>query len=272
MDTERLIHALAKNVEPVRPLARPAQRTIVWAAVAVAYLAMLVLVMSPRGDLSARMSEPRFLIEQTAALLTGLAAAGAAFATVVPGYRRTTVWLPLVPLSVWVGTVGFGAAQEYALAGAAVLVWQLDWACVGAILGRGRCTGSGDGCNAAARRPSSTPCQRGFRSSGSGRPRQSRCVSVSSPQLEPDPAVLALRDGSRSCDCRRGRGRAHPAVAATQSGVAPGVSSLHIVRRRPMVGISLRSVRGTGRLQATQAAGRVTCDAPLFSCCLAPLC
>src|SRR5688572_28608827 len=106
MDTERFIHALAEDVEPVRRLARPAQRTIVWAAVTVAYLAVLVLVMSPRGDLGAKVSEPRFLIEQTAALLTGLAAAAAAFATVVPGYRGTTVWLPMVPLSVWVGTVG----------------------------------------------------------------------------------------------------------------------------------------------------------------------
>ena len=128
MDTDRLIHTLAENVQPVTPLRPPLVRMTVWAAVAVVYLAVLVAVMSPREDLGRRMQEPRFLIEQGAALLTGLSAAVAAFATVVPGYPRRVLLLPLVPLSVWVGTVTVGAVGEYAASGAGVLVWQLDWA------------------------------------------------------------------------------------------------------------------------------------------------
>jgi hypothetical protein len=134
MDTDRLIHTLAENVQPVTPLRPPLVRMTVWAAVAVVYLAVLVAVMSPREDLGRRMQEPRFLIEQGAALLTGLSAAVAAFATVVPGYPRRVLWLPLVPLSVWVGTVTVGAVGEYAASGAGVLAWQLDWACVRTIL------------------------------------------------------------------------------------------------------------------------------------------
>jgi hypothetical protein len=134
MDTEQLIHELSKNVEPVRPLHRPWLRTAAWAVMAAIYLLLLIAVMSPRQDLSVRMQDPRFLIEQSAALLTGLTAAAAAFASVVPGYRRGVVLLPLLPLSIWVGTVAMGALQEYTQVGGGVLGWQLDWACVGTIL------------------------------------------------------------------------------------------------------------------------------------------
>jgi hypothetical protein len=134
MDTERLIHELSKSVEPVKPLNRPWRRTSAWALMTALYLLLLIVSMSPRQDLATRMQDPRFLIEQTAALLTGLTAAAAAFATVVPGYPRTVMLLPLGPLLLWVGVVTVGALQEYAQVGGAVLGWQLDWGCVGAIL------------------------------------------------------------------------------------------------------------------------------------------
>jgi hypothetical protein len=134
MDTETLIRSLAEKVEPVRPLRSPWRRTAAWAAIAAIYLVVLVAVMSPRSDLSARMQEPGFLFEQTAALLTGLAAAVAAFASVVPGARRRMALLPLVPLLLWLGTVTVGAAQEYSLAGGGALAWRADWACVATVL------------------------------------------------------------------------------------------------------------------------------------------
>jgi hypothetical protein len=134
METDRLIRALAEDLRPVRPLERPWRRTIAWAALAFVYLAALVLVNAPREDLGARMREPLFLLEQAAALLTGLAAASAAFATVVPGYGRGAVLWPLAPLSVWIGTVGIVALREYGQGGAGVLAVQADWACVGTII------------------------------------------------------------------------------------------------------------------------------------------
>lgn len=136
MGTDQLMRSLAENVRPVRPLSRPWLRTIAWAAVSALYLAVLVVVMSPRTDLGARMQDSRFVIEQVAALLTGLTASTAAFATVVPGYgdpRRVTL-LPVVLLAVWIGTVAVGAQQEYVQFGGGVLAQQLDWACVGTIL------------------------------------------------------------------------------------------------------------------------------------------
>jgi hypothetical protein len=134
MDTERLIYELSTNLEPVRPLHRPWLRTTAWAAVAAIYLLLLIVVMSPREDLGRRMRDPRFLFEQASALATGLAAAGVAFATVVPGYRSSLILLPLAPLSVWIGTVALGALEEFVHAGGGVLTWQADWPCVATIL------------------------------------------------------------------------------------------------------------------------------------------
>jgi hypothetical protein len=134
METERFIRTLADNVEPVRPLGRPWRRTLLWTALGAVYLVVLVWLMSVRDDLGARMHDPRFLIEQAAALLTGVTAAVAAFATVVPGHRRRAVWLALVSAAVWVAIVAQGALRDLQLAGRGDMVFQADWGCVWTIL------------------------------------------------------------------------------------------------------------------------------------------
>ena len=134
MDTDDVIRSLAASVRPVRTLRPPWVRTFVWASVAVAYLAVLVLFSSPRADLGDRMGDPRFLFEQGAALLTGVGAAAAALATAIPGYSRRVMLLPVAPMAAWVGTVAAGAAQEYARDGAGVLAGPFGWACLGAVL------------------------------------------------------------------------------------------------------------------------------------------
>ena len=135
VDTEQLIRTLALDVEPVRPLGRPSLRAAAWAAGAVLYLGVLILVMSPRDDLGARIQDPRFLIEQLAALLMGVTAAAAALASVVPGFPRRVLLLPLAPLAAWLGVIGFGAVQDIQLSGlGAGLFLQADWRCVATIL------------------------------------------------------------------------------------------------------------------------------------------
>jgi hypothetical protein len=134
MDTERLIRSLVDNLTPVRPLRRPWRRTAAWAAGAALYLAVLILVMSPRDDLGARMRDSRFVIEQVAALLTVLTAAAAAFASVVPGCRRRMLLLPLAPLTAWLGIVGIGALRDVQLSGQGAVLFQADWHCVATVL------------------------------------------------------------------------------------------------------------------------------------------
>ncbi len=135
VDTERLIQSLAQNVEPVRPLRRPVVRAAAWVAGAGIYLAALIAVMSPRDDLGARVQDTQFLIEQWAALLMGITAAGAALASVVPGRRlRVLLLLPLASLTVWLGLIGARALQDAQTVGLGAVLLQMNWRCVTAIL------------------------------------------------------------------------------------------------------------------------------------------
>ena len=106
--TDALARRLVEQLEPVRPLAGPWRRAVVWFALAAVFIAVIALVRPLRADLATKLLEPRFVVEQTAALLTGVLAAVAAFATVTPGRSRRFVLLPLVPLAVWLGTLGHG--------------------------------------------------------------------------------------------------------------------------------------------------------------------
>lgn len=133
-DTGSLIRRLAKNVEPVRPLAGPWVRTATWLALGSPYLLLVVFVMSPRADLVQKVADHRFLIEQVAALATGVAAAAAAFASVVPGYRRMLLALPLLPFAVWLGTLGRGCVQDWMQLGPNGLTVRPDWLCLPGIV------------------------------------------------------------------------------------------------------------------------------------------
>ena len=131
MKTEHLIADLARDARPVRPLRRPWRRTAVWAAAGFTYLALLMAMMPVRADLALRMQEPRFIVEQLAALLMGVTAAAAAFATSVPGHRRAILWAPIVSLGVWIGAVVIGVAQDATRGDLSV---QADWGCIATIL------------------------------------------------------------------------------------------------------------------------------------------
>jgi hypothetical protein len=134
IDTEKLIERLAATVEPVRPLARPWIRTAAWLLVAIPYVALVVFVVAPRGDLVSKASDWRYVIEQFAALATGITAATAAFATVVPGYDRKFLFLPAVPLAVWLASLGDGCVEDWIHFGPDGLSLRPDWFCFPAIV------------------------------------------------------------------------------------------------------------------------------------------
>lgn len=132
-DTEALIRRLAEHGEPVRPLPRPWIRAAAWLVLSASYIGVVLLLKSPRNDLSSELSQPHFLIEQVAALATGIAAAAAAFASVVPGHNRKFLALPLLPLAVWLGSLGQGCVQDWIQLGPQGLSLRPDWFCLRAI-------------------------------------------------------------------------------------------------------------------------------------------
>jgi hypothetical protein len=134
METDRLIEQLSDRVAPVRRLRNPWIRTAGWLALAVPYVAVVVLAMSPRDDLVTKLSDWRFLVEEIAALATGVTAAVAALAATIPGENRRLLWLPALPLAVWLGSLGLGCLQSWVQSGPDGLTLRPDWACFPAIV------------------------------------------------------------------------------------------------------------------------------------------
>jgi len=93
-----------------------------------------VIVVSARGDLIHKMSDLQFVVEQMAALATGIAAAVAAFATVVPGFSRKFLLLPAVTLVVWLGSLSQGCVQDWIQLGPDGLSLRSDWFCFPSIV------------------------------------------------------------------------------------------------------------------------------------------
>jgi hypothetical protein len=137
METTHLIEQLAARATPVRPLSRPWVRAGLWLAIAIPSTATVVTLMSPRPDLSIQFADPRFQVEQAAALATAVLAAVAAFACTVPGRSRTVCLLPIVPLAIWLASVGKACIEDWAALGPEALALRVDWDCMRAVIPAG---------------------------------------------------------------------------------------------------------------------------------------
>lgn len=121
MKTDDLIDRLVNEGGVVRPLPPPWRRAAAWLLLTAVFTAVVVWAMSPRPDLAAAVLAPRFLLEQGLALITAVTAAIAAFSLVIPGLDSRVRWVPLVPASAWIGTLGLGCAADWFRSGAAGL-------------------------------------------------------------------------------------------------------------------------------------------------------
>jgi hypothetical protein len=107
-NTNSLIENLSKDLQPVHPLESPAMRTVRWLAILLPYALLAVWLLHTVGKLPVPEFDFRFVLEQVFALMTGLAAAMAAFASVVPGRNRSYLLWPLAPMIGWMATLGEG--------------------------------------------------------------------------------------------------------------------------------------------------------------------
>ena len=106
MRTDRLIAELTDDLAPVRRIASPAARLGGWLAVSLPAAAIVTWAFGLRPDMAARLADPRFMVEEGAALLTALAAAYAALCAGLPDQSGWKLWLPLAPMAVWLGVLG----------------------------------------------------------------------------------------------------------------------------------------------------------------------
>jgi len=106
METDRLIEQLSAGLTPVRPLPSPAGRLAGWLAASVPALAVVTLGFGLRPGLGGLFASPGFVLELAGALLTGLLGGYAALCAVVPDQPSWKLWLPVAPMSLWLGTLG----------------------------------------------------------------------------------------------------------------------------------------------------------------------
>jgi hypothetical protein len=133
-DTETLIRELADRTPPVEPLARPGIRAAAWLAIAVPAALLAVVMMTGRGDWVSRLLMPRVISEEIFALATGILAAIAAFASVVPGYNRKILLLPVVPLALWLGGLWQNSVRDWLQLTSQGFSMQSEWVCLPAMI------------------------------------------------------------------------------------------------------------------------------------------
>jgi len=130
MHTDELIKCLVADLQPVRPLWSPLERALVWLALALPYVAFVVRDKLLMAEPSQVAGDARFLVEQGATLATALAAAIAAFRSIIPGFDPRILLLPLAPLALWIASVGRGCIQDWTRLGADGLTLRPDWDCL----------------------------------------------------------------------------------------------------------------------------------------------
>jgi hypothetical protein len=117
MKTPDLIDALAESATPVRRLRPALQRAAFWLLLTGAVLLLLAIAHGLRPDLSTRLQQGTFLVSMSAALLTGILGAIAAFKLGQPESSRWWCLAPLPALAVWVSTIGYGCLTDWVTVG-----------------------------------------------------------------------------------------------------------------------------------------------------------
>jgi hypothetical protein len=130
MKTDELIHDLARELRPVRRLPPPGRQAAVWLSCSALYLAAVVaLAWIRRGHLGVETDAP-YLLQQAALASTGVLAALAAFASVIPGVATRARTALVVPLGVMMAALAWGVRGDLQQLGTAGLGSETDWPCV----------------------------------------------------------------------------------------------------------------------------------------------
>jgi hypothetical protein len=113
-DTDELVARLAASATPVRRLAPPMARALVWLAVVAALSGAAILKLSDLQVFAHRASDPRLALELAATLATGVAGIIAAFHLSLPDRSRAWTLLPLPFAALWMALSGLGCWRYWA--------------------------------------------------------------------------------------------------------------------------------------------------------------
>jgi hypothetical protein len=130
MKTDELIERLGRDVTVAKPLPAPGFRNAAWMVWAVSYLVVVAMMMFAVMSSAGVMPTPLYLVQQSAALVTGIMAARAAFASVIPGANNRVWAMPAIGAGVWGLTLLWAGVLDLQAAGTLGVASQSDWPCV----------------------------------------------------------------------------------------------------------------------------------------------
>ena len=130
MKTDELIDRLGRDVTVTRPLSPPGARTVMWMVWAAVYLVVVTVMMFAVMSSAGVMPTPLYLVQQSAALVTGIMAARAAFASVIPGPNNRVWVMPAIGAGVWSLSMAWAGVLDLQASGTLGVTSQSDWPCV----------------------------------------------------------------------------------------------------------------------------------------------
>jgi hypothetical protein len=115
-DHDTLIQQLTGDLAPVKPLAPPFRRALIWIVV-VAAIAFVAAMATDRHAIAHRlMAEPDMWLAVVGSTLTAILAAYAAFQLCLPDRSSYWVLLPLPPALLWIAASGAGCLRVLRIA------------------------------------------------------------------------------------------------------------------------------------------------------------
>jgi hypothetical protein len=114
---DRLIGALAANLQPVRPLLSPPLRALVWLGLVAAVAGVLAMFANLAAMWERLTATPDMMLAAIGSAATAAAAAFAAFELSMPDRSRAWALLPLPAFALWLGASGLGCLRAYVLPG-----------------------------------------------------------------------------------------------------------------------------------------------------------
>ena len=130
MRTDELIDKLVRDVTVAQPLPPAGIRTAVWTVWAVGFLVVAAVMMFAVMSSAPVTPTPLYLVQQGVALVTGVLAARAALASVIPGSNNRVWVLPAIGATVWSLSLLWAGVLDLQASGTLGVNSQTDWPCV----------------------------------------------------------------------------------------------------------------------------------------------
>jgi hypothetical protein len=114
---DRFVQALSAGLTPVRRLASPVRRLVIWLAIVGLATLALAMVSDVQSMIHRLMAAPDMWLAAAGSLITAVSAAAAAFQLSLPDRKAVWALLPIPPALLWIGASGIGCLRPWYVAG-----------------------------------------------------------------------------------------------------------------------------------------------------------